>query len=442
MKKRARWVLTAMLALLVSAVTTGCSFRLVASPEELYSLPSLPTEYTSLSNRIQQLIASGMEYAAPVSGSNTQNVQLIDLDGDGEQEAVVFLRNSAEEQPLRIHMFTSGANGYEETGVISGSGSNIYSFNARDLNGDGALELLVGWETGMEMRALTVYSRQNGELMRTGYGKYAVADLNQDAAQELVVFRTDEQGNNIADLYVWGDGLEKTSSVRLSVTMAELNVGSIVTGTLQDGSAALFSCGVRGEVLALDLLKMTENRLENLVFSQVIGMTTEMFRYRGLMAEDINHDGITEFPAAAPLPDGSGGEHYRVDWYSYSGAGLRHAELSTYYNSLDGWYLELPQTWIGQFSVTRERVGTDEISVTFSRRDESGAPVLRICAITGSGREQRAARGNRLILSRQTDVIYTAELLAGNTGWAGTVTEEQLRRSFHLIERKWAAGDN
>ena len=67
---------------------------------------------------------------------------------------------------------------------------------------------------------------------------------------------------------------------------------------------------------------------------------------------------------------------------------------------------------------------------------------MRICAITGSSREQRAARGNRLILSRQTDVIYTAELLAANTGWAGAVTEEQLRSSFHLIERKWTVGDN
>ena len=62
--------------------------------------------------------------------------------------------------------------------------------------------------------------------------------------------------------------------------------------------------------------------------------------------------------------------------------------------------------------------------------------------LSGSGREQKAARGNRLILSRQTDVIYTAELMPANNGWAGMLQEDLLRSSFHLIERQWSVGDN
>ena len=65
----------------------GCSsveFRL-AAPEELYSLPSLPAEYTELNNCIRSLLEQGAEYAAPVSGANTQAVQLVDRDGDGRE---------------------------------------------------------------------------------------------------------------------------------------------------------------------------------------------------------------------------------------------------------------------------------------------------------------------------------------------------------------------
>ena len=446
MKSAFHKVLAAVLTALMLLVNTGCSFRLVASPEDLYTLPNLPAEYTNLGAKIQTLLSAGMEYAPPISGFHTQNVQLMDLDSNGEQEAVVFLRNPAEEQPLRIHIFASGADGYEETAVIAGSGSSIYSFNACDLDSDGSMELLVGWETGMEMRALTVYSLRGGELRelaRTGYARYAVADLDQDAAYELTVFRTDEQGAAVADLYVWKDGLEKASSCPLSFGISKLNAGGVVTGALRDGTAALFVSGVSSDAMATDILKKTEQgQLVNAVLSEFTGMTAELFRYRGLLPEDIDGDGVTEVPAAVMIPGTETGDYYRVDWYSYGADGSRVPELSTYDNSSDGWYLELLPEWIGAVTVKRARSGADEIAVTFSRRDGNALPVLRICTISGSGREQKAARGNRLILSRQADVIYTAELLTGNDGWVGTVTEDQLRDSFHLVERKWAAGDN
>ena len=83
---------------------SGCGFSL--SPEDLYSLPQLPAEYTELNSCINAVIESGAEYAAPISGSNIQPVQLEDLNGDGEEEAVAFFRNSADERPLKIYIFT------------------------------------------------------------------------------------------------------------------------------------------------------------------------------------------------------------------------------------------------------------------------------------------------------------------------------------------------
>ena len=107
------------------------------SPQDLYSLPQLPAEYTELNNCINQLLESGAEYAAPVSGSNIQPVQLEDLDGDGEEEALAFFRNSADEKPLKIYIFTAGEQTYEQTAVIEGTGTSIYSIAYEDLDQDG-----------------------------------------------------------------------------------------------------------------------------------------------------------------------------------------------------------------------------------------------------------------------------------------------------------------
>lgn len=445
-KRKMRPVCTALLSALAALLCTGCSFRFVASPEDLYTLPNLPAEYTRLNSRIQQLLNSGMEYAAPLSGVSTQNVQLMDLDGDGSQEAIVFLRNSAEEQPLRIHIFTAEQDDYRQAAVIAGSGSEIYSFNARDLDADGRPELLVGWETGTETRALSVYSLDGKpqELLRIGYARYSVEDLTGDGLRELVVFRTDDQGCGIADLYVWNAGLEKRAEARLSVSMVELERGGVVFGALSDGTPALFTTGVMDDASVTDVLCVQEGRLANITVSPYTGMTTEIFRYRELAVQDIDRNGTMDVPAAVTLPnvEGDGGEYCRIDWSSYDPDGVRIPGISTYHNPEKDWYLELPAAWKNEISVSRTTSGDGETAVTFYRRGDAESPLLRICTIGGANREQTAVRGNRIILSRQADVIYTAELLAGNVGWGGSVTEDELRGSFRLVYRTWEPGAN
>ena len=68
-------------------------------------------------------------------------------------------------------------------------------------------------------------------------------------------------------------------------------------------------------------------------------------------------------------------------------------------------------------------------------------PFLRITAITGSSRENRAVRGGRFLLSRQSEVIYTAELLDANDTWQYGVTADEVREAFSLITSEWSAGD-
>ena len=85
-KRAGVFFITASTALALS----GCMF--VSSPDELYSLPKLPEEYTDLENEINTLLSTGYEYIAPTEGENLQLVQMVDVDSDGIDEAIVFLR--------------------------------------------------------------------------------------------------------------------------------------------------------------------------------------------------------------------------------------------------------------------------------------------------------------------------------------------------------------
>ena len=94
--ERKRRIMSGLLALCIALSVlplSACTApKLTLDPEELYALPELPERYTALNKQLSAIQESGAEYAAPVSGSNIQPVQMVDLDGDGREEALAFFR--------------------------------------------------------------------------------------------------------------------------------------------------------------------------------------------------------------------------------------------------------------------------------------------------------------------------------------------------------------
>lgn len=452
-----RWIrriLTAQMLALALVLTAGCGARMgfTLNPQDLYCLPKLPAKYTELNDRLNAILGSGAEYAAPVSGSNIEPVQLADLDGDGREEAVAFFRSAGDEKPLKIYIFSGREDTYEPFAVLEGSGTAIYSVAYSDLDGDGRTELAVGWRVNADLLALTVYAlRPEGpvELVRTDYVRYAVVDMDRNDHRELVVLRANEEGEAIADYYGWQDGgLAVKSSARISMTMAELSQqGRVSPGTLRDGLPALFVTGVTDAPRAItDILTLRNGELANAAVSDTTGVSAEIAPFCSLYPADINGDGVTEVPRPEPLPVWYEGEqpYQRIDWRSYDSQGNVELVQSTYHSMEDGWYLRLREEWRDRIMVSRS-LSQDEASVTFyiaSGGANSPEPFLRVSAITGVGRESRAARGGRFNLSRQQETIYAAELLEGNGGWAYGVTEDEVRQAFSLIAAEWSVGEN
>lgn len=451
MKQNRRiWLLLTML--LGMLMLSGCSMpKLTLDPEDLYSLPTLPAKYTELNTQINAILESGAEYATPASGANIQPVQLVDLDGDGREEALAFFRKSEDEKPLKIYVFTADGDTYRQTNLIEGTGIGFYSIAYEDLDADGRLELAVGWRATVEHQVLEVYALHDAgteALIQADYIKYTTLDLDQDGKRELVVIHADEEGEGVAEYYNWQEdgGLVNRSSARVSATMAELSQqGKVTRGWLQDGIPALFVTGVTDTSRAItDILAVRNGELTNIVLSESSGVSGEIAAFLGLYPVDLNNDGYTEVPSPEELfsltEDGISYE--RTDWYQYSLDGKRTVILRTYHNQEDGWYMRLPEEWVDRIWVGRSETA-EESAVIFSvlQGDAEPEPFLKITAITGSSRENRAVRGGRFLLSRQDETIYTAELLAANEAWNYGVTPDEVRAAFSLITAEWSAGD-
>ena len=157
---------------------TGCVF---GSVDEMYALPKSSESYVNLQATINQEKGSA-EYIAPLSGENRQTIQLVDVDGDGSQEAVAFFRDAAAEQPLQIVIFKQDdREAYQVYARIEGIGSEIESIDYLDLCGDTGCDILVSWQVSASVHTLVGYTIAGGEpmeILRSGYGRYLAADLD------------------------------------------------------------------------------------------------------------------------------------------------------------------------------------------------------------------------------------------------------------------------
>lgn len=448
---RARtWLLLAAAAMALA----GCA--LTSPVEDLFVPPQLPAEYRSLNLQIEAIQAQGSEYAAPTSGTNLQPVQLVDLDGDGEEEAVAFFRTADEEKPLKIYIFQTEEDSYRQAAVIEGSGTAIQSIRYVDLDSDGSMELLVSWRVGTEaqnmgVQALEVYALENMEpvqLMVSPYARYAAVDVDGDGRQEVVLLRGDgtEAGGSVADCYDWENGrLNLASTAKLSVTVAQLQWMGV--GTLTDGSTAVFVTGQEAESQTVnDILVYQQGELRNIVLSSATGVSTEVFRVSALQPTDVDGDGVTEVPMPLLLPSEPEEPVWKIYWRSYDPQGAAESKAITYHDVPNSWYLMIPEDWDRHFTVRQENASAMERGVTFYtvKGGEKDQPLFTIYTCTGSNREKLAAKAGRSILRRQsgTGTIYAVAFYEAYEDWAYALEPEDLASRFQVITVQWNTGEN
>ena len=431
-----------LICLLMLLCLSGCYLK---TGEELYSLPQPPEDYLDLQNALSAVLDEGAEYAAPVSGANRQSVQLVDLNADGEKEAVAFFRGTGD-RPLRLCIFQKADNAYQLCATIDGAGRAIDSVEYINIDGQPGLEIILGWQVSDSVaQYLGVYALDGWrvtELMSSSYSEYCTVDLDSDGQSELFLLKGDAEGRTgVAQLYRYdGSQMEKEPDVAMSVSVD--NLRRLITGYMEPGVMAVFAASSYEQSgIVTDVFVLQDDLFYNASVSpDGSGLSAQTVRNYYIYADDIDSDGIIELPMPIQLPSREGEGFWAISWYNLTLEREQVPKRLSYHNYSAGWYLELPESWQDELTVYRTEGNAGWI-YTFARwngEEEEPTPLMHISPISGSG--ARLSNG-WFVLGTVSDVTYAALIPPEMEEWSEGLSKEDLIDRFHVIRYDWNTGE-
>ena len=438
--------------LLCCVLTAGMSACMTDNADALLRLPNPPKVFDALQKKVDALLNAGGEYAPPQGGHNRQVFQTYDLNADGLEEALVFMRFPREEKPLRISIFQLADGDYYEMGVIAEDAETIDVVRYADVDGDGSPELVVGWQVGSVLKTLTAYSfGEDGfvEILSANYSYYNLLDMRESGQNDIVVIKHDQMNLTGGAEMFWFEGGETRSTPQVPLSKGVQSVKRILSGRLADGSMAVYVASLTEQnAYVTDILTCRDGQFFNVSLNPLTGISDETIRYKRLMADDLDGDGVICVPKLTPLPgyDDSpdNAEFWLTEWRTYDSYGRVTSLISTYYNLTDGWYIHLPEEWKNNFTVTSRETSATMSAVTLAYLDGYGAPV-ELCvvyAVTGYNRATLAVVEDRFLIdSGATDVVFAGKLLPGAERAPFELDAESLKEMFRVIDDAWITGE-
>lgn len=426
----------------VMAILAGCT---VQTMEEMYRLPRRSEEYNDLQKAIDSAM-SGLEYSAPLSGENQQTVQIADIDGDGQDEYLLFAKGN-HEKPLRILVFRDVGDTFVNTDTIECNGSFFDQVEYVNMDGRDGVEIVVGRQLNDQvMRSVSIYSVVDGEVTQhvsVNYSKFLTADLDGDGLSELFLLRPGqtENDNGVAELYSMKSGtMERYKEVNLSQPVDKLK--RIIVGKMDGGKTGVYVASAVGDTaLMTDIYTVIDQELVNVTLSNESGTGVRTMRNFYIYADDIDNDGVVELPSLItmqPMSGTIGGDaHHLIRWYAMSPTGAEIDKMYTYHNFVDEWYLQLDSQLAPRLVAVNRGYQTE--LYLWDKAYKHTEKILTVFTFSGQNKNEQGLSENRFVLHRTDSVVYAA-LLEDAAAKYG-LTRESVVYSFRMIQQDWKTGE-
>ncbi len=313
--------------------------------------PKLPVKLEEIKQVLEEKYETELEYINPIKGDHTNSTQFVDLDGDGVDEVLVFHKLERDAEPLRVTVLSKTETGWIIDEGIKGIGFDISRVEYSDINKDGILEILVGWQGGnTTKKGLTIYRYSGGSIevaFDTSYTEFAIGDMTGDGQLELIIIDLNRtEGISMATIY------DSDFTYLDEVQMEGFINGyyNTVMGMAAKDQLGLFADASSGAHSAFtDLLVYKDGQLENVFYDSKWRLVNKTYKAYPADSTDVDGDGIIEIPLLrSPLGyEGSSmaETEWITTWYKWDGNSGLIFNSESYANGRLGFEFHFPFRW-------------------------------------------------------------------------------------------------
>ena len=189
--------------LCIALLFSGCGgFHLASSIDDLISPVAPAGADASVQSAMDAYCKGGYSVKIPAAGKYTTSYIFYDFDDDGQKEALAFYEPNDALGKIDMAVLEQSGENWQVIANIQGEGTDVYSVDFCDVNGDGKTEFLISWNmiSYSTSHLMSVYkmtgSGQESKLTALAepmqYSAYIPADLNNDGVQEVLFFSADQ----------------------------------------------------------------------------------------------------------------------------------------------------------------------------------------------------------------------------------------------------------
>lgn len=433
-------VICSAAAAVIAAAFSGCSFA--GSVDLMLSPPKLSEEQNAVYETLLRSVGKDVRLRYPRYGDYRSAFVFSDIDGDLQDEAIVFYEKAAESEGagnVRINIIDMIDGEWQSVYDHAGVGTGIDRIIFADIGSSEKTSMIIGYTLLSGEKSSVVYSYDDGRLFSDysdNYSTMFVLDMDRDGYDNLVLIRPGNQLKKASMSLISrnkDDGsVTETGSIALDESAVDFV--NVISGYVGTETPAIFIDGLTGGQLTTEIIYSMNGNLRNPLYLGESGMIENTRRQAGYLSTDIDLDGIVEIPTLSPFPgyaQGSRDSLYSTDWNVFDNYSIVK-KYSSYYSIADGYCFIFPSRWDGIVTVKRDTAVGDIVFYKFQTDlVNSSVELMRIAVANDYETETLAERGYTLLKSNNHTSYFVK--LPDNEYDPLVLTSTEINNNFYII---------
>ncbi len=476
-----------VLCVLLSSCTGAAPFQ----NEELLRPPRLTEEQREIENAlIASVNSENLTFKYPKSGEHRSAFIFQDIDGDSQDEALVFYMTNASDSTFLSVLDRMPDGKWYSPYAIGGPEGNVEFVEFAPMTDPSSYDILVGWsDVSGQQKRLAIYSYLNGRLenrLKDGpqsYETYLAADLDGDQLSELALISIDrDDRSHWLHLFAYNGFTVDVYANDVALSDYMMGCAGIISGRISqtDPRIGIFIDEILEDTLVTEVFVCErpsgeDNRrsagkfLRNIIWEDMSDLSEdppadgagsleddsgeinaftlyELTRRSGNtdICRDLNGDGIIEIPTGRLMPgyeDYDAADQIYLTQYKH----LQNNALGNVYSAAINWnsgyQVEFPPSWVDHVTVVNQPENNEWRFIEYNSQlqnnplEDWSSELMRIRVVSHKDYQDRSIENYTVLAVRGafTYYAYIPETASGSL----SITMEQLKdKMFSLTERK------